>query len=180
MDCARPPIVFVPCTCVIYILGAFNFALAFFVPPAFKNIQWKTYIVRGFRFSLTIRFLEFFALQCLSKFSSCFRKHVKNRLKKLVSGESYSILILDILFDENIPPWKTSSGLRMAEKAAANRRDAAAGKRNSDTTLQHDENIGNMNGLKQARPFENIEHEEQLDRSNEGVEDKYQTMGRTV
>jgi hypothetical protein len=26
-------------------IGAFNFALAFFVPPAFKNIQWKTYIV---------------------------------------------------------------------------------------------------------------------------------------
>jgi MFS family permease len=24
---------------------AFNFALAFFVPPAFKNIKWKTYIV---------------------------------------------------------------------------------------------------------------------------------------
>lgn len=25
----------------------FNFALAFFLPPAFKNITWKTYIIFG-------------------------------------------------------------------------------------------------------------------------------------
>jgi len=33
----------------------FNFALAYFVPPAFENIQWKTYLVFGvFCFAMTV------------------------------------------------------------------------------------------------------------------------------
>ena len=131
-------------------------------------------------FSLRVRFSEFSASQCLSKSSSCFQKHVKSRLRKSVSGELYSILILDILFDENIPPWKTRSGSRMDEKAAAIRRQSATGKRDSDTTLQHDENVENTNELKHDRQSENIEHEQPLDTSSEGVEDKYQRMDRTV
>ena len=34
---------------------AFNFALGYFVPPAFVNIQWKTYIIFGvFNFAMAV------------------------------------------------------------------------------------------------------------------------------
>jgi hypothetical protein len=34
---------------------AFNFALSYFVPPAFENIKWKTYILFGvFNFAMTV------------------------------------------------------------------------------------------------------------------------------
>lgn len=37
---------------------AFNFALGYFVPPAFENIQWKTYIVFGvFNFAMFVHVL---------------------------------------------------------------------------------------------------------------------------
>lgn len=39
----------------------FNFALGYFVPPAFKNIQWKSYMIFGvFCFAMTVHvFLAF-------------------------------------------------------------------------------------------------------------------------
>ena len=48
---------------------------------------------------------------------------------------------IDILFEENVPPWKTRSGSRLDERAVALRRGETGGKRNSDTTLQQDENV---------------------------------------
>ena len=52
---------------------------------------------------------------------------------------------IDILFDKHIAPWKTRSGSRMDERAQAiahgeGRESREKGKRNSDTTLQQDEN----------------------------------------
>jgi len=48
---------------------------------------------------------------------------------------------IDILFDENIPAWKTRSGSRVDERAKAIERGGAGeGKRNSDSTLQQEEN----------------------------------------
>jgi hypothetical protein len=70
------------------------------------------------------------------------------------------ILMIDVLFDENIPAWKTRSGpSRMDEKAARLQRDNI-GKRNSDTTVQQDEkaekliepeNIEKSNGRRMDR-----------------------------
>jgi MFS family permease len=101
--------------------GAFNFALAFFVPPAFKNIQWRTYIV--------------FGVFCVAMFIQVFFMFPETRQKSLEE--------IDILFDENIAPWKTRSGSRVDERAQAIARGdkIEKGKRNSDTTLQQDEHM---------------------------------------
>jgi hypothetical protein len=77
------------------------------------------------------------------------------------------ILMIDVLFDENIPPWKTRSGpLRMDEKAARIQGGDKVGKRsNSDTTLQQDESVE-----KPAEP-ENIDrfNEQRMDRNVDTV-----------
>ena len=83
----------------------------------------------------------FSALPCSFKYSSCSLKLVKSPLKKLVRYLPQITLITDILFEENIPAWKTRSGSRMDEKAQAIQRGESVGKRNSDTTLQQDENV---------------------------------------
>jgi MFS family permease len=63
-----------------------NFAIAYFVAPAFTNIQWRTYIIFGvFCFAMT--FHIFFTYPETS---------------------SKTLEEIDILFDANIPPWKSS------------------------------------------------------------------------
>ncbi|KAI5208043.1 general substrate transporter [Aureobasidium subglaciale] len=64
----------------------FNFALAYFVAPAFTNITWKTYIIFGV-FCFTMTFHIFF-----------------------LYPETYGKTLeeIDVLFDANIPAWKSS------------------------------------------------------------------------
>ncbi|BAO40686.1 high-affinity glucose transporter [Kluyveromyces marxianus DMKU3-1042] len=66
---------------------AFNFALAMFVPSAFKNISWKTYIIFGvFSVALTVQ---------------CFFMFPETRGKTLEE--------IDQMWVDNIPAWKTGS-----------------------------------------------------------------------
>ncbi|CDO92003.1 unnamed protein product [Kluyveromyces dobzhanskii CBS 2104] len=66
---------------------AFNFALAMFVPSAFKNISWKTYIVFGV-FSVALTIQTFFMFP-------------ETRGKTLEE--------IDQMWTDNIPAWKTGS-----------------------------------------------------------------------
>lgn len=63
----------------------FNFALSYFVPPAFKNIQWKTYLVFGI-FNIAMFVHVFFAF-------------VETKGKTLEEVED--------VFASNLPAWKT-------------------------------------------------------------------------
>ncbi|KAF7712308.1 MFS-type Sugar/inositol transporter [Penicillium ucsense] len=64
----------------------FNFALAYFVAPAFHNIQWRTYIIFGvFCFAMT--FHVFFM----------YPETVGRTLEEI-----------DLVFDSNAKPWKTN------------------------------------------------------------------------
>ena len=58
-----------------------------------------------------------------------------------------------MMFEENYPAWKTRSGSLMDEKAVEiqRHRQSDAAKRNSDTTLQHKENVNNL-GPTEAKP----------------------------
>ena len=66
---------------------AFNFALAMFVPSAFKNISWKTYIIFGV-FSVALTVQTFFMFP-------------ETRGKTLEE--------IDQMWADNIPAWKTGS-----------------------------------------------------------------------
>jgi len=90
---------------------------------------------------------------------------------------------IDILFEENIPAWKTRSGSRMDERALSYQRgdSGVPGKRNSDVTLQQDENAEklpepknlehNENPIKAREEDENVEkaHEQNIDRAASSV-----------
>ncbi|KAK9323602.1 general substrate transporter [Lipomyces orientalis] len=65
----------------------FNFALAFFVPPAFQNIQWQTYII--------------FAVFCVCMAAHVFLMFPETKGKTLEE--------IDIIWAENIKPWKTAN-----------------------------------------------------------------------
>lgn len=65
---------------------AFNFALAYFLPPAFKNITWKTYIIFGI-FCFTMTFHIFFT------YPETARKTLEE---------------IDLLFDSHIPAGKSA------------------------------------------------------------------------
>ncbi|KAJ9475621.1 putative Sugar transporter STL1 (putative) [Pseudozyma hubeiensis] len=67
---------------------AFNFALGYFVPPAFHNIQWKSYIIFGcFTIAMTIH--VFFA----------FPETAGKTLEEI-----------DEIFESGVPAWKTRKG----------------------------------------------------------------------
>ncbi|KAJ0299615.1 hypothetical protein COL5a_000138 [Colletotrichum fioriniae] len=77
---------------------AFNLALAFFVPPAFTNIQWKTYMIFG-------------------AFCAAMTIHIFFTYPE-TSGKSLEEI--DELFDSNIPAWRTrSAGGRFENRIAA-------------------------------------------------------------
>ncbi|KAI9045965.1 sugar porter family MFS transporter [Aspergillus affinis] len=65
----------------------FNFALAYFVAPAFTNIQWKTYIIFGV-FCTVMTFHVFFMYP-----------ETSNR----------SLEEIDAMFDSNVSAWKSAS-----------------------------------------------------------------------
>lgn len=64
----------------------FNFALAFFVAPAFTNIQWKTYIIFGV-FCAVMTFHVFFM----------YPETVRRTLEEI-----------DFVFDTDVPAWRTN------------------------------------------------------------------------
>lgn len=64
----------------------FNFALAYFVAPAFHNIQWRTYIIFGV-FCCAMTFQVFF-------------------MYPETAGRSLEEI--DIVFDTDVKPWRTS------------------------------------------------------------------------
>lgn len=85
----------------------FNFALSYFVPPAFVNIQWKVYIIFGV-FCATMAIHVFF-----------------------VFPETAGKTLEDVeeMFMEGIPAWKTKveySTVRRAEKGVIDPEKAAA------------------------------------------------------
>ncbi|KAL7932840.1 general substrate transporter [Trichoderma chlorosporum] len=76
---------------------AFNLALAFFVPPAFTNIQWKAYIIFG-----TFCFAMVFHIYFM------YPETVKKSLEEI-----------DVLFEGDIPAWRSAkAGSTFEEKVA--------------------------------------------------------------
>ncbi|AOA63259.1 Glucose sensor or transporter [Komagataella phaffii] len=65
----------------------FNFALAMFVPSAFRNITWRTYIIFGV-------------------FSVCLTVHV---IVQFPETRGKTLEEIDKMFKDNIPAWRTSS-----------------------------------------------------------------------
>ncbi|KAF2207095.1 hypothetical protein CERZMDRAFT_51861 [Cercospora zeae-maydis SCOH1-5] len=65
---------------------AFNFALAYFLPPAFRNITWKTYIIFGI-FCFVMIFHIFFT------YPETARKTLEE---------------IDLIFDSKIPAWRSA------------------------------------------------------------------------
>lgn len=64
----------------------FNFALAYFVAPAFTNIQWKTYII--------------FGVFCAVMTIQVFFTYPETALRSLEE--------IDHVFETNVKPWETS------------------------------------------------------------------------
>ncbi|CAI6089528.1 unnamed protein product [Clonostachys chloroleuca] len=74
----------------------FNLALAFFVPPSFTNIQWRSYMIFG-TFCIAMTFHIFFTYPETSK---------------------KSLEEIDRVFDENLPAWRTGMDNSFADKVA--------------------------------------------------------------
>ncbi|KAK7511504.1 glucose transporter [Phyllosticta citriasiana] len=76
----------------------FNFALAYFVPPAFENIQWRTYII--------------FGVFCFCSTVHAFFGYPETAGKTLEE--------IDLIFEPHVKPWKTG-GIKsnFAERVAA-------------------------------------------------------------
>lgn len=64
----------------------FNFALAYFLPPSFKNITWKTYII--------------FGVFCTVMIFHIFFTYPETAQKSLEE--------IDVLFDSDIKPWRSA------------------------------------------------------------------------
>jgi hypothetical protein len=75
----------------------FNFALSYFVPPAFVNIQWKVYIVFGV-------FCTAMAIHTFFLFPETAGKTLED---------------VAFMFEDNIPAWRTKVDLS-TRRAAAN------------------------------------------------------------
>jgi len=74
----------------------FNLALAFFVPPAFTNIQWKTYLIFG-TFCIAMTFHIFFT----------YPETVRKSLEEI-----------DELFENNVPAWRSANVGNFDDKVA--------------------------------------------------------------
>lgn len=75
---------------------SFNLALAFFVPPAFTNIQWKTYMI--------------FGTFCLVMTAHVYFMYPETAKKSLEE--------IDVMFDENMPAWRTAKAATFEDKVA--------------------------------------------------------------
>lgn len=92
---------------------AFNFALGYFVPPAFKNIQWKTYLIFGcFTVMMTIHVFFVFP-----------------------ETASKTLEEVDEIFNSNVPAWRTRK-LAYDHKIDAIARDIEQGKTGAASLTQ--------------------------------------------
>ncbi|EPQ31450.1 uncharacterized protein PFL1_00785 [Pseudozyma flocculosa PF-1] len=83
----------------------FNFALSYFVPPSFRNIQWKSYLIFGvFCFAMTVH--VFFA----------FPETAKKSLEEV-----------DEIFNSGVPAWRTRA-IAQNNKTEQLARDIEVGK----------------------------------------------------
>ncbi|KAL4790109.1 general substrate transporter [Aspergillus venezuelensis] len=81
----------------------FNFALAYFVAPAFTNIQWKTYIIFGV-FCTVMTFHVFFM----------YPETAQRSLEEI-----------DLMFDSDVKPWQTAKiNDRFAEEVERHRKES--------------------------------------------------------
>ncbi|KAH7368672.1 hexose transporter [Plectosphaerella cucumerina] len=92
---------------------AFNLALAFFVPPAFENIQWRTYIVFGV-----------FTVVMLPHIYFTYPETAGRTLEEI-----------DMIFDNNIPAWRSST----VESHLHNRASALKTKQSEGPTATNEE-----------------------------------------
>ena len=74
-------------------LHSFNLALAFFVPPAFTNIQWQTYMIFGT-----------FCLVMVVHIYFTYPETVRKSLEEI-----------DVLFDGTIPAWRSAHAIATLE-----------------------------------------------------------------
>jgi len=65
----------------------FNLALAFFVPPAFTNIQWRTYMIFGTFCAVMFFHVFFFYPETAGK----------------------SLEEIDVVFEGTVPAWRSAS-----------------------------------------------------------------------
>ncbi|KAK9384090.1 general substrate transporter [Kockiozyma suomiensis] len=93
----------------------FNFALAFFVPPAFRNIQWKTYLI--------------FAVFCIAMSFHVFFLFPETKGKTLEE--------VDIIWEEHIAPWKSA---KVDVSELATNRDLLS-KHEKQYAIDHDEHL---------------------------------------
>lgn len=77
--------------------SSFNLALAFFVPPAFTNIQWKAYMIFG-TFCIAMVFHIYFM----------YPETVKKSLEEI-----------DTLFESDIPAWRSAKAVGTFEEKVA-------------------------------------------------------------
>ncbi|KAI9369561.1 sugar transporter [Aspergillus egyptiacus] len=100
----------------------FNFALAYFVAPAFTNIQWKTYIIFGV-FCTVMTFHVFFM----------YPETAQRSLEEI-----------DAMFDSNVPAWKTAKmEPRFVEEVERRKGSVAAGldEKGADGDVSHKEAV---------------------------------------
>ncbi|OKL62525.1 hypothetical protein UA08_02415 [Talaromyces atroroseus] len=82
----------------------FNFALAYFVTPAFTNIQWKTYIIFGI-FCFVMTFQIFFT----------YPETAQRTLEEI-----------DLVFDTDVKPWRTAQIKGLFEEEIQHHREEKA------------------------------------------------------
>ncbi|KAJ5693461.1 Major facilitator superfamily domain general substrate transporter [Penicillium macrosclerotiorum] len=95
----------------------FNFALAYFVAPAFHNIQWKTYIIFGV-FCFVMTFHVFF-------------------MYPETAGRSLEEM--DMVFDTGVKPWRTKLIDDKFEDEIEKHKAVAAASVAKDTATAHEE-----------------------------------------
>jgi len=83
----------------------FNFALGYFVPPSFENIQWRTYLVFGcFCFAMTV--------QAFFMYPETMRKSLEE---------------VEDMFLSRVPAWRTHKGSKLDEEVSRFRNQSEAG-----------------------------------------------------
>jgi sugar porter (SP) family MFS transporter len=102
---------------------AFNFALGYFVPPSFENINWKTYII--------------FGTFCIAMFLHVFFMFPETAGKQLEEVED---MFTDPSGPKNIGTlaWKTRVGQHSPRKAEVNEKLQALDEANLDVHVKHE------------------------------------------
>ncbi|KOS16821.1 High-affinity glucose transporter [Escovopsis weberi] len=100
---------------------AFNLALAFFVPPAFTNIQWKAYMIFG-TFCIAMVFHVYFT----------YPETAKKSLEEI-----------DELFEKGIPAWRSANAIKTFDERMMEVKEAGGiGEfKKQQETVAHEEKV---------------------------------------